>query len=445
MALGASLPALKSSAVELGPPSDPQVLQVQVPSFFLCPIHLGIMKDPVTLSTGITYDRRSIEKWLDGGHNTCPSTKQILESCDLIPNHTLHRAIQNWRAANPAAVKKGVEPEAVQTVLETIEQCTDASSYHFSLKQLYVMSEECRRNRKTLKEAGAVPVLVDALTILGSTDRVPPSHPVSRHLIKGLEYAVATTALLDLDDEDRQAMAAPPTFTILCSLLATGSSKAKINAAEVIHFVCGEDANLKAIVGKYPGAIKGLVTVLKEEKLTAKEIKLGLRCLMSLSLSKKNRVIAIDARAVHALVELIPKAENTRNVEYCCGILEVLANCAEGREAISSHPFAIPRLVASLLGVSNLATEHAVGALLVVIELASNRSVIKTALRAGAFTKLLMILPSDCSQRAKSKARDTLKLLNEVWGTYTSRPDDDSSIIIERGSVRQRPHFNAES
>lgn len=445
MALGAGLPALKSSAVERGAPGNPQVLQVQVPSFFLCPIHLGMMKDPVTLSTGITYDRRSIEKWLDAGHNTCPTTNQILESDDLIPNHTLHRAIQNWRAANPAAVKKGVELEAVHSVLDTIDQCTDVSSYHFSLKQLYAIAEECGRNRKTLKDAGAVPVLAEALTSLGSTDHIPPSHPASRNLTKGLEYAVATTALLDLDDEDRQAMAAPPTFTVLCSLLATGSSKAKINAAEVIHCVCGEDASLKAVVGQYPGAIKALVTVLREEKLTAKEIKLGLRCLMSLSLPKKNRVIAVDARAVHALVELIPKTENTRNVEYSCAIMEVLANCAEGREAISNHPFAIPRLVASLLGVSNEATEHAVGAVLVVIEHASNRSVIKTALRSGAFTKLLMILPSDCSQRAKTKARDTLKLLNEVWGTYTSRPDDDSSIIIERGSVRQRPHLNSES
>lgn len=440
MAVGAGMPALKSSLGERGEPCEPEAVQaqVQVPSFFLCPIRLDIMKDPVTLSTGMTYDRRSIEKWLDAGHNTCPTTNQILESYDLIPNLTLRRAIQSWRAANPAPAKKGVEAETLHRLLDTIAQCTGVRSYHESLKQLYAIAEECRRNRKTLKEAGAVPVLVEALAVLGSTDLNPNS-------TKALEYAVASIAMLDLDDDDKRAMAAQPTFTILASLLATGSTKAKINAAEVIHSVCGEDVSLKAAVGKHPGAIKALVTVLREESLTAKETKQGLRCLLSLSLTKKNRIIAVDARAVHSLAELIPKTEDTRNVEYSCAIMEVLANCAEGREAIANHPFAIPRLVAALVGVSHETTEHAVGALLVVIELASNRSVVNTALRAGAFTKLLMILPSDCSQRAKTKARDALKLLNEVWGTYTSRPDDDSSITVERGTARQRPHFNAES
>ncbi|KAJ4967126.1 hypothetical protein NE237_018975 [Protea cynaroides] len=31
--------------------------EVDVPSYFLCPISLQIMKDPVTVSSGITYDR----------------------------------------------------------------------------------------------------------------------------------------------------------------------------------------------------------------------------------------------------------------------------------------------------------------------------------------------------------------------------------------------------
>ncbi|KAE9621730.1 putative aminoacyltransferase, E1 ubiquitin-activating enzyme [Lupinus albus] len=38
--------------------------EIDVSPFFLCPISLEIMKDPVTISTGITYDRESIEKWL---------------------------------------------------------------------------------------------------------------------------------------------------------------------------------------------------------------------------------------------------------------------------------------------------------------------------------------------------------------------------------------------
>ncbi|KAL4356765.1 hypothetical protein AHAS_Ahas09G0119400 [Arachis hypogaea] len=56
------------------------------------------MKDPVTVSTSITYDRESIETWLFSGKNkSCSVTKQQLSSSDffdLTPNHTLHRLIQ---------------------------------------------------------------------------------------------------------------------------------------------------------------------------------------------------------------------------------------------------------------------------------------------------------------------------------------------------------------
>ncbi|KAJ7971683.1 RING-type E3 ubiquitin transferase [Quillaja saponaria] len=76
--------------------------EIDVPPFFLCPISLEIMKDPVTISTGITYDRESIEKWLfSGKNNSCPVTKQPLtESTDLTPNHTVRRLIQAWCTVN---------------------------------------------------------------------------------------------------------------------------------------------------------------------------------------------------------------------------------------------------------------------------------------------------------------------------------------------------------
>ncbi|GFP89901.1 E3 ubiquitin-protein ligase pub23 [Phtheirospermum japonicum] len=57
------------------------------------------MKDPVTIVTGITYDRDSIEKWIFTQKNTtCPVTKQPLpDVAELVtPNVTLRRLIQSW-------------------------------------------------------------------------------------------------------------------------------------------------------------------------------------------------------------------------------------------------------------------------------------------------------------------------------------------------------------
>jgi hypothetical protein len=73
-----------------------------IPSNFLCPISLEMMRDPVTAPTGITYDRDSVEGWLERGHSTCPVTARPLRAEDLVPNHATRRMIQEWCVANRA-------------------------------------------------------------------------------------------------------------------------------------------------------------------------------------------------------------------------------------------------------------------------------------------------------------------------------------------------------
>jgi hypothetical protein len=50
--------------------------------------------DPVILATGHTYDRSSIERWLEQGHKTCPVTGMRLRHLELTPNFALRSAIQ---------------------------------------------------------------------------------------------------------------------------------------------------------------------------------------------------------------------------------------------------------------------------------------------------------------------------------------------------------------
>ncbi|KAK1631235.1 hypothetical protein QYE76_005550 [Lolium multiflorum] len=45
------------------------------------------MKDPVTVPTGITYDRDSLEGWLARSRATCPVTGAPVRLGDLAPNH----------------------------------------------------------------------------------------------------------------------------------------------------------------------------------------------------------------------------------------------------------------------------------------------------------------------------------------------------------------------
>ncbi|RID58324.1 hypothetical protein BRARA_F01630 [Brassica rapa] len=66
------------------------------PSHYLCPIFQEVMKDPLIAADGFTYEAEAIREWLANGHDTSPMTNLKMEDCNLIPNHALHLAIQDW-------------------------------------------------------------------------------------------------------------------------------------------------------------------------------------------------------------------------------------------------------------------------------------------------------------------------------------------------------------
>ncbi|GAB4830532.1 hypothetical protein Ancab_020296 [Ancistrocladus abbreviatus] len=73
---------------------------VPVPSYFRCPLSLDLMLDPVIVASGQTFERASIQRWLDNGLNICPSTRQCLSHTNLIPNYTIKALISNWCEEN---------------------------------------------------------------------------------------------------------------------------------------------------------------------------------------------------------------------------------------------------------------------------------------------------------------------------------------------------------
>ncbi|XP_056850961.1 putative U-box domain-containing protein 53 [Raphanus sativus] len=71
----------------------------QPPSHFICPLLKDVMNDPCIAADGYTYDRKAIEKWMED-HRSSPVTDSPLENLTLLPNHTLHAAIVQWRCRN---------------------------------------------------------------------------------------------------------------------------------------------------------------------------------------------------------------------------------------------------------------------------------------------------------------------------------------------------------
>ncbi|KAG6666875.1 U-box domain-containing protein 33-like isoform X2 [Carya illinoinensis] len=66
------------------------------PTYFICPIFHEVMQDPHVAADGFTYEAEALRGWLDSGRDTSPTTNMKLAHCNLVPNHALRSAIQEW-------------------------------------------------------------------------------------------------------------------------------------------------------------------------------------------------------------------------------------------------------------------------------------------------------------------------------------------------------------
>ena len=100
----------------------------QIPKEFICPITLNIMKDPVIMSDGQTYEKSAIEKSLSISPLS-PLTKQPLSMKDAKPNYALKSLIENFlkigkipeMPTNTAKIDKNSKPEIESFKTEVIE------------------------------------------------------------------------------------------------------------------------------------------------------------------------------------------------------------------------------------------------------------------------------------------------------------------------------------
>lgn len=97
-----------------------------IPNSFLCPILHDIMSDPVVAADGHSYERSSIENWFSSGGKLSPLTGALLASQSLTPNHSLRKAIEDFRAAqfraNACWTAKSVQKRPMRTPKKSIQR-----------------------------------------------------------------------------------------------------------------------------------------------------------------------------------------------------------------------------------------------------------------------------------------------------------------------------------
>ncbi|KAK3425047.1 hypothetical protein EUGRSUZ_F01774 [Eucalyptus grandis] len=370
-----------------------------IPHEFLCPITLEIMTDPVIVASGQTYERESIQKWLDSNHRTCPKTRQTLAHLSLAPNYALKNLIIQWCEKNNFQLpKKHVvlesdnsdpeQREEIQSLIEVLS-FSQLEEQRKAVIKLRMLSKENPENRVLIAESSGIPPLVHLL-----------SYPDS----KIQEHAVTALLNLSIDEANKKSIANAGAIPAIIDILRKGTTEARENSAACLFSLSMVDEN-KITVGLSNG-IPPLVELLQNGTIRGK--KDAATALFNLSLNQMNKDRAIEAGIVPPLLQLL-KDRHLEMVDEALSILLLLVSHPTGRQEIGQLSF-IKTLVEFIKDGTPKNKECATSVLL---ELgSSNSNFLLTALQFGVYEHLVEIARSG-TRRAQRKAASVQQLMRK--------------------------------
>ncbi|KAL5790634.1 hypothetical protein ACOSQ2_005522 [Xanthoceras sorbifolium] len=402
---------------------EPLDLGVQIPYHFRCPISLELMCDPVTVCTGQTYDRASIESWVATGNTTCPVTRAPLTDFTLIPNHTLRRLIQDWCVANRSfgvqripTPKQPAEPGLVRNLLSQASSHSNPYNSRLSaLRRLRGLARDSDKNRSVISSHNVREILINILfSNINSDSSLELNHE-----------SLALLVMFPLGESDCMAIASDADkVTYLANLLFHSSIEVRVNSAALIEIVLAgmRSQELRAQISNVDEIFEGVIEILRNLQSYPRGLKVGIKTLFALCLVKQTRIKAVAAGAAETLVDRLADFDKC-DAERALATVELLCRIPSGCAAFSAHALTVPLLVKTILKISDRATEYAAGALFALCSAAEELQ--REAVNAGVLTQLLLLVQSDCTDRAKRKAQLLLKLLRDSWpGDSIANSDD---------------------
>ncbi|WCJ17710.1 U-box domain-containing protein 26 [Euphorbia peplus] len=403
---------------------EPLDCSIQIPYHFRCPISLELMRDPVTVSTGQTYDRSSIESWVATGNTTCPVTRLPLSDFTVIPNHTLRRLIQDWCVANRSfgveripTPKQPAEPGLIRSLLNQAASVSNPyQSRLAAVRRVKGLARDSDKNRLIISSCNVRDV---AINLIFTESSLMLKSSDLNHEALGLVvmFPLSESECVSIaSDSDR--------INCLANLLFHPSIEVRVNSASLIETVVAgtKSSELRAQISNSDEIFDGVIDLLRNPISYNHALKIGIKALFALCLVKQTRHKAVSAGAAEALIDRLADFDKC-DAERALATIELLCRVPAGCAAFAEHALTVPLLVKTILKVSDRATEYAAGALLALCT--ASEICQREAVSAGILTQLLLLVQSDCTDRAKRKAQMLLKLLRDCWPEDSSGNSDD--------------------
>ncbi|KAK1627343.1 hypothetical protein QYE76_001658 [Lolium multiflorum] len=421
---------------EMGPPMTSKVMEsngeqksVIVPDEFRCPISLELMKDPVIVATGQTYERLCIEKWLASGHHTCPTTQQRMANTTLTPNYVLRSLISQWCETNGIEPpKRSSQPNKPTPACSSSERANidgllsklcspDPEEQRSAAAELRLLAKRNAHNRLCIAEAGAIPLL---LSLLSSSD------------LRTQEHAVTALLNLSIHEDNKASIMSSGAVPSVVHVLKNGSMEARENAAATLFSLSVVDEYKVQIGGT--GAIPALVVLLSEGSQRGK--KDAAAALFNLCIYQGNKGRAIRAGLVPLIMGLVTNPTGAL-MDESMAILSILSSHQEGKAAIgAAEP--IPALV-ELIGNGSPRNRENAAAVMLHLCIGEQQLVHLTRAHECGIMVPLRELALNGTERGKRKAVQLLERMSRFLVQQQEEQESHSRLQAASAQVLPQP------
>lgn len=262
---------------------------------FLCPLSKQVMRDPVTLENGQTFEREAIEKWFrecmeNRRRLVCPVTLRELRSTELSPSIALRHTIEEWSARNEAA--------KLDMARRSLSLSSSESDILQALKFVQNLCLNNHSNKRVVRNADLIPMIVDVLKSSARRVRCTALETL-RIVVEG-------------DSDNKEIMAEGDTVRSIVKFLSHEQSKEREEAVSLLHELSNSEI-LSEKIGSVNGAVLILVGMANSNSETSLTVEMADRTLENLTQSENNvKQMAENGRLQPLLTLLLEGSPETK-------------------------------------------------------------------------------------------------------------------------------------
>ncbi|KAJ0779218.1 putative U box domain, armadillo-like helical, Zinc finger, RING/FYVE/PHD-type [Helianthus annuus] len=413
------------STIGSTPKSSNHDSEMEFPQDFRCPISMELMKEPVIISTGVTYERKNIEKWFFSyNKKTCPATMQNIVNFCVTPNYTLKRLILVWQNSHSPSSSSSSSPsesfkrDEIASLLNTLASSPFKVKSLKKLKEIIKIGDERKLDFKIL---GGLDVLFKLVVqiLLDCSDFA---------VFQACEEALGVLQHFVVSGNDDgkviELLSQPECMKSMVIILQRGSKEARVYVISILKKLANSSFNWKVIVDDQGiGMFKSMLELASDEistKVSSSAFDLFIKILDS---SKKSRSKAIEAGAMCTLIELLPDA-NKSKCEKILQIIKLLCECVDGRVAFTEHRLATGAVSTKMFDVSDMASKICVKIFSLICSFHPTEKVLEEMMVYGVVKKLVVLLHTSGQSSTKNKVVDMFKKHGNLWSRYPCFPDE---------------------